>query len=481
MTLTDKIKKDIKEKKQRNLESIEYFKEEILIADAIKEDYDNAVKSIDVDLLTDINAVNDTLYAVKTAYQNRIDAGCRSDLYFRILGQNAETGVAETAYSLVVEKLSPVGIGTSVMIVERSGGIGTYSDSGIKLPGIDPDNLHGIKYYDEPYLRDIGDTTIGEFVGFVGTGSTVLSVVSQFSEELVQTYSVGNLVISSKSGVFSASSNKIVGFGTTTLTGISTSVMEELVGVSTDSFVVSTIILEDFTVGFSSLPESDGSYTQFTVVVDPSTFEELYEDKRGKGFRYKIPFTKNPFSPQKIGILDLDSVGVGKSIVYDNSGNPSNVQSWKPEYEGIEKGGEKVKEPKVGAGRVYYIVGFTDQPSFLGNPLSEGDTLTVQSLVGLYSPITPPAGCNAIENQITSLISIRDAAEANLSSSFGSITDKIDAANAIRQERSEYALKIWTLRQSIGGEVERVDKYEALEAYIEQTESTIDGSTENRL
>lgn len=476
MTLSDKIKKDIREKKQRNIESIEYFKEEILVTDALKEDYDDAVKSIDIDLLTDINTVNDTLYAVADAYQDRIDSGCRSDLYWRITGY-----VPETGYSLIVEQLSPVGIGTSIEIVERTGGIGTYSDSGLELPGIESDNLHGIKYYWQPYLRDIGDTTIGEFIGFVGTASTVLSVISQVSDELIKSYSIGNLVTSSKSGVFPGSSNKIVGFGTTTITGISTSVMQELVGVSTTSYNVSTIILENSTVGFASLPEGDGSYVQFKVVTDPNTFEELIEDTRGKGFRYKIEFTKNPFSPEKIGILSLTSAGYGLSITYDNSGRPPNEQSWKPEFQGIERGGEIVKEPKVGAGRVNYVVGFTDQPVVGITPASKGTTLVSASLVGLYAAITPPSGCTAIENRLTNAISARDAAEANLSSSSGCITNKVDAANAIREERSDYALKIWTLRQSIGGEVERADKYEALEEYINQTETTINGSTESCL
>jgi hypothetical protein len=47
----------------------------------------------------------------------------------------------------------------------------------------------------------------------------------------------------------------------------------------------------------------------------------------------------------------------------------------------------------------------------------------------------------------------------------------------LRKERSEYSLKIWGLRQSIGGESDRVDEYEALETYIDNTEGTINGTT----
>jgi hypothetical protein len=486
MALTDKIKKDIIDKKQRKSESIEYFKEEILVTDALKEDYDNAVISIDVDLLTDINTVNDTLYAVTEAYQNRVDFGCRGDLYWAIEsftpGSSGPPATSDS-YTLRCSRLSPVSSASSITVIDPStSGITTVLPGEIPFigTGIVSDNLHGIKYYWEPYLRDIGDTTIGSFIGFVGTASTELSVVSAVSDQVISGFSTGNLVISSKNGVFggSSNSNRIVGFGTTVVTGISTSVMQELVGVSTTSYQFSTLILENSTVGFATLPESDGSYVDFTVVTDPDTFEELVEDKRGKGFRYKIPFDKNPYSPQKIGILDLSTAGKGTEIIYDNSGNPSNEQSWKPEYEGIEKGGEKIKEPNVGAGRTYYVIGFTNKPIklFGGEDAVEGDTITVSSLGGLYSPISAPGGCTARETAITNAIGTRDSAEASLSSAGGCITNKVKAANAIRKERSDYALKIWTLRQSIGNEVERYAEYEALETYIEQEKTSIDGT-----
>lgn len=468
MALSNRIKKDIKEKKEQKLSNIEYFKEQILITDALKEDYDDAVISIDKDLLSDITTVNNTLVGVQSAYQNRIDSGCRTDLFWRIEGYDPGTG----NYSVIVEKLSVVGYGTSVAFVDTLGGITTYADGVIEIPGVEGDNLHAIKYYNEPYLKDIGDTTIGSFIGIVGTASTVLSIVSQSSEELASTFSVGNLIISSKDGVFSGDSNKIVGFGSTTITGFTTSVLNDAVGIATTSLNVSTIILENATVGFSSLPESDGSYTEFTVVTDPDTF-----DQTKTRFKYQVKFTKNPFSPQTIGIMDSSTVGIGTFIEYDNSARPPATQSWKPELKGIEKGGEKIKEPKVGAGRIYNIVGFTDEPSVLGVPQSEGTTITTLTLTGLYSPISPPGGCTVIENTLTSAISTRNSTEATLSSGSNCIQSKVDAANALRKERSEYSLKIWGLRQSIGGESDRVDEYEALETYIDNTEETINGTT----
>lgn len=458
MALTDKIKKDIVAKKQQKLDNVEFFKEQILITDALKEDYDNAIISIDNDLLSDIDYVNGTLVGVQSAYQSRIDGGCRTDLFWRV------TGYSSGNYSLVVTKLSLGGYGESVAVLNTSGGITTYTKGVIEIPGVVSDNLHAIKYYDEPYLKDIGDTTIGSFVGLVGTASTILSIVSQSSQELAETFAVGNLVICSKNGVFSGISNKIVGFGTTTLTGITTTAMNDVVGIATTTLSVSTIILQNSTVGFSSLPESDGSYTEFTIVTDPDTFEQSQTR-----FKYQVKFTKNPFSPQTIGIMDSGNAGIGTFIEYDNTGKVSNDQSWKPELLGLKKNGEKIKEPSVGSGKIYNIVGFTDKPSILGVPQAEGATYSTSILIGLYSAITPPSGCTAIENALTSAISVRDVAESALSSGIGTFQNKIDAANALRKERSEYSLRIWGLRQSIGGESDRIDDYEKLETYINDT------------
>jgi hypothetical protein len=472
MTLSNRLKNDIKKKKQQNLDNIVYFKEQILITDALKEDYDDAIVSIDENLLKDIDAVNATLVGVQSAYQNRVDNGCRTDLFWSV---TSYTPGAPDSWDLLCRKLSLSGYGSSVTVVDSSGGITTYSADTVVIPGVEASNLYGIKYYDQPYLRDIGDTTIGSFVGIVGAASTILSIVSQSSDEVASSFEVGNLIISSKEGVFSGGSNRIVGFGSTTITGISTVVMNDVVGIVTSSLNVSTILLENTTIGFSSLPESDGSYVEFTVVSDTQTFDE--ENPR---FKYRVKFTKNPFSPEKVGILSEGTVGIGVSIQYDNSGKPSESQSWKPEFEGVIKGGEKIKEPKVGAGKIYNIVGFTDKPVIPSSgDASEGSAITVTSLTGLYSAITPPGGCTAIENNLTNAISVRDAAEASISAGSSCLGNKIEAANSLRVERSEYALKIWGLRQSIGGESDRVDDYEALETYINDTENTINqtGST----
>ena len=84
--------KKIADRKKQADESIEYLVEEILTSDAEKEEYDSEIKKIDKKLVKQINIVNQSIADVGIAYQNRIDAGCRSDLFWRIIGVTQGTG-----------------------------------------------------------------------------------------------------------------------------------------------------------------------------------------------------------------------------------------------------------------------------------------------------------------------------------------------------------------------------------------------------
>lgn len=470
MALSDDLIRSSKSKAEQKINNINHFKTQILLTDAEKELYDNGISAIDADLLGDISLTNTAIEDVKNAYQARIDSGCRTDLFWKITGITTSGGGENPIsydYSLEVDKLGDVGYATSITYLDSSGGITTYSAGNVVIgSGNQSDNLYGLKFYDQRYLKDIGDTTIGEFIGVIGAGSTELAIVSQVSDELILDYEVSNLVISGKEGIFSGDYNTIVGFGSTT---IYSTEIETLTGIATTALEVSTIILQNNTTGFASLPESDGSYVTFTIVVDPDDPEA-----QQARFKYSVKFTKNPFSPETIGIMDSSTLGRGYKIEVDNSGKPPETQEWKPELEGTEKKGETVKEPKVGAGKIYYKIGFTDRPiNSPGNPASKGDTRTVSvssnnpALVAsqVYEAIGQ-GGCTTYNNAITTAESTRNATESLLST-----TDKINATNALREERSKYALQIWGLRQSIGGENDEVDRYNSLISYIDTQDS----------
>jgi hypothetical protein len=168
--------------------------------------------------------------------------------------------------------------------------------------------------------------------------------------------------------------------------------------------------------------------------------------------------------------MDASMVGMGTFIEYTNNGQSSSTQTWKPEFNGQELNGEKVKEPKVGAGKVYNVIGFDFEPSIFGTPQPEGTTFITSSLIGLYTPVSG-TGCNSLNNQISQAEVAKNAAESGLANN---LSDSIDAANSLRKERGEYSLKIWGLRQSIGGESDRIDELETLESFVIQNESTID-------
>jgi hypothetical protein len=470
MALSDDLVRDSRNKAIQKVNNINHFKTQILLTDAEKELYDNGIIAIDSDLFGDINSTNNTIQAVKDAYQARIDSGCRTDLFWKITGFSTSGGGGSPIsydFSLEVDQLGDVGYATSITHLDSSGGITTYAAGTVVIgTGNQSDNLYGLKYYDQRYLKDIGDTTIGEFIGVVGAGSTELAIVSQISDELIQEYEPTNLVISGKEGLFSGDYNTIVGFGSTT---IYSTEIETITGIATTALEVSTIILQNNTVGFTSLPESDGSYVTFTIVTDPDDEQALQER-----FKYSVKFTKNPFSPETIGIMNSSTLGKGYKIEVDNSGKPPETQEWKPELEGTEKKGETIKEPKVGAGKIYYKIGFTDEPvDALGDPASKGDTRSISiasynpALVAsqVYSAISQ-SGCSPLNTTISTAEATRDSAESSLST-----TDKLNAANALREERNKYALQIWGLRQSIGGENEEVDRYNSLIGYINAQDS----------
>lgn len=473
MAVSKKIKDDISKKRVQKEKNIENYKQELLVVDAEKEPYDVATRQLDLDILSSIEVVNQSIYATQDAYQARVNSGCYTDLFWR--AENYTLG--DPTVNIIVDQSITTGYGQSVFYIEPvTGSIITFAENA--KVGLTTQNLYGLKYFDQPYLKDIGDTTLGTFVGLIGLGSTVLTIISQSPDDLIVGFDTGNVITCSKDGVFPSTTNTIVGFGTTLVSGISTA-LNEVIGVTTDPFYTVSLILKDATIGFSSLPEADGSYVDYTVVISPEDFEAekprfQYELRVGKNADKKKKFTKNPFSPETIGILDETTAGTGYKVKLDNSGYPSATQEWKPELKGIERDGEKVKQPNVGAGKVYFKTGFAYRPVVGGSPAAKGTTVSsvpVGSLASYYE--STPSCSTAINNAVNSAVADQSTKEAEISSS--SITSVEDAANGMRDERNEYALRIWGMRQSIGNQNNELDKLEALDSYLDQTSSIIDG------
>jgi len=181
-------------------------------------------------------------------------------------------------------------------------------------------------------------------------------------------------------------------------------------------------------------------------------------------------------------------LGVGTFIQYDNSGISSNTQSWRPEnrtdtlppkVQNKLDDDEKVEPPQVGAGRIYYRVGFDACPILDGifgdgDPAEEGDVITILTTffgTTLYQDL--PA-CSAEEANLSSKVGIRNSKESAFSSDVGTFNGIVSAGNALRNERNSYEQQIWGIRMTIGEELRQISEYDTLDNYIDTYPDIID-------
>jgi len=444
---------DLNAQIEGGFQSIDHFRNQILLVDNQKEPWDYATQHVDLSLLQNINYVNGLIGEVADAYQGRIDAGCRTDLFWQVVGIDTTTFPIE--YDLRCTKLvlngyplsgfSTIGMGGTGTIVAESTGIVTVSNRYGHLS----ENLFGLRYLDEPYLKDIGDTSVGTFIGTCTFGTTDLIVMLPESDNLIEDFEVGQLVTCSDVGIFAGEQNKIVGFGTTTA-----DLSRVNAGLGTTT--VPVIKLEFNTIGIVTAPQPDGRFITFTVLDDPAGIATISQ--------YEIEFGKNPFSPQTIGILSKTTIGIGKTVYLDNSGNPSAPQSWRPEeyVEGIEDVSD-VTEPNVGAGKQYYREGFTSAPKIFGGGLAP-ENHTVLGVTASNFPLYFQSldTCPPQEAILSNSISAADNAINEFNSGIGTFNDRLRLTNKLRKERDEYSLRIWGLRQSIGGIAETLSRQQEL-------------------
>ena len=130
MGIASDIISDLSKKRKESYEGIEFLQKNILLRDIDKEKYDAAIVSIDADLFVQVNDVNDKLQDTKDAYQARVNVGCRTDMFWRVLGINTTLdggGGFNEYYNLQVTRLSLVGYSTA--------GIGSTSGVGLGTDG----------------------------------------------------------------------------------------------------------------------------------------------------------------------------------------------------------------------------------------------------------------------------------------------------------------------------------------------------------
>lgn len=481
-----------------NITVVDESKALISVLDAAKEPYFNATKNLDEEIHDLLTPVNNSLYAVRDAYQERIDTqNCRSDLFWRVTGiATGDTGGVpgagvQTSFTVTCTRLSPTysksaaaGLSTSAIESGEDEGVGFGTDVVVKWNGLssfsqfpmnsqgdslisagssmdqfyEPDNLHGIKLYDEPYARDVFDTFRSVGVGTIGLGiAATTNHMTILAPSSTMDIEVGYLMTPSISGFFATQFVTVTGVGTTAV-GLSS---YPFTGITTTADIVCPYITVDqLPVGIISAPTATGDYVEMVFTQDPSTISDSFA----------VSQEDNPYVDQTIEIMKRSRAGNGVKIEYTNSGIGSGQRSWNKFLEGFPDPADldvTVTEPALGADKVYNPIGFTQQPVVGGTPATEGQVFTLTD-IGSGIPSFPGyAALGACDDtDLNTAISERDTAESNLSNN-ADLTGMINMSNSVKQKlMDEFNLRIWAYRMQIGEANTRLAGYRTFEELI---------------
>jgi hypothetical protein len=418
---------------------VQMIKDQLTLMDVKIDRYDTIIGNIDKQIIPLVKEINDSITAVKSAYDNRITAGCKSDLYWEETSTQSYGGrffIEETVYTCK------------------------------KNPNVRTDyGYYGAKYYRRPQNQDYGSNIVREFVGTIGSGSSVLAVVGT---DGTSNLLVGDDIVDNIDNPVVFSSNNlptIVGFGTTSIAGVTTdfggsvslgSTIIANVGVGTtiginagDSIILSGILTTGTTVvGFGtttitvnnvwdtttgtfittnataksliiSLPAVGTGTGTFkvgplityptlildTVAVSTATNSNFTNIRTTQVDSTTFDYSNNPIDPVTVGVLNSNTISLGHKLVRVNDGSPIGPFQWKEVMTAdfASKTDAQLNdterylrtnypEPACGAGYARYYPGNTEWPikytytyGFGGYPPSssdstyaqEGDTITV--------------------------------------------------------------------------------------------------------
>lgn len=260
MSESREIIAELKEELKLKIKQREGILDRLALVDIEIDKMDNLIIGIDKDAIGVTNIINQAVTPVKVAYDARITSGCRTDLIWRehrsyeswVLGGSGAGGgltrVTFTEYK--VEKNSDV---------------------------YDFEPYHGLKYYQKPSNRDYGANLITQFDGYVTMGSTVVGVNSTTSVPSV--IKIGDTLTDSLDNPQAFTTGdlpEVVGFGTTTIVGIITTLVG---GISTDSYIFSNFgagSLTGLTTGMILLePEVSGMSTSYVGVLTTNGYTSI--------------------------------------------------------------------------------------------------------------------------------------------------------------------------------------------------------------
>jgi hypothetical protein len=402
--IIDSLKEDVGSKQLQK----EQMTDMLLLIDIDLDMYDELITNIDKNIPSPISIVNTKITAVQDAYRARITNGCKNDLEWVLIGSQTIAGVGTVGpkvyntyqckkvsadyrqinyygakyykrpkdrdYGASAVKELPsasVGIGSTYMIINDS----TTDTSGFTV-------LSGIQTGDT-ITDDIENPTIfiiGQLPEVVGFGSTsLLGISTTFGASI----SVGSTVLAYtgfnttagittgnkiwRTGITSTDS-LVVGFGTTTVsvTGIDTLGITTTFSINTTSIILSKPAIASTSQSVFNV----GVYTSYpTIFINDTTLSGTSNDNffviRNTGADETFDPITNGENPVEVGLIkDNSKTGYGHSIILINNGDPDTIKTYREEIDA---------EPAVGAGYAYYYVGNTSWPG-IRIPTTSGST-----------------------------------------------------------------------------------------------------------
>lgn len=528
------LKLDIQNKKDQRKSILS----QLSLIDIQIDGYDTIIENIDREALTLIAEMNNSISAIKTSYDNVIDSGCKTDLSWVEVNNWTQT---------VIEGINVYpNVQFTKYKVRRNPGTKQSSP------------YYGIKYYRKPSNRDYGSSIVADFYGNIEFGSNIIAVIDE--EGIPTSIQIGDTITDNLElpQAFDVSDlPTVVGFGTTSSVGILTTLIGGIEngsnefahfgagstdGVSPGMILSLPTILEDNSIitGFGTTEVTIQFYDSFgllqsgiltvtSIILDKPAIDTLEEGEFTVGILTTSPaifisttsldtinsnlFTAirtndlddidkdfdplgDPNAPWKIGIVDGSTLGIGNSAYFDNSGYPSETQSYNPnktyvdtryetknqclykndgtprantKWDNTNKQCIKKPEPDVGAGAaVYYggsdqwpiintpqvdgggnIIGYTQSYASLGDELIVSDISSEGPSIGYIS--VPPGGVcsSSVLNQLSSAITSATNSSSNVvNNNSDRAFNLVESTAALRRQRSEREIYAWSLLQA---------------------------------
>lgn len=495
--------KRLREQRTQAKSQVEAMTEQLTIADAIADEYDELINALDEKTVPLVSEINATITAVKDAYDARITAGCLSPLIWQLqatdtvsiwdVDEEIQTwevvkdpsqrqqinyyGCKYYRYpknkeygANVIDEIQDASIDalTSVLVIFDSNG-SDYTGGIIKVGDILTDDLEDPVVFQTgnlPVVTGLGTANYPKervtISGFC-TGADN-KVYSDATAGFMTSFSIGDIIFSD----FFPNGTFIQSFGTSVANldlagGYSNNVNIDFAVMSNVS--LGTTSSNKFSIGkiaaypavfFDTQTSIGASHASFLVVRGPDNRDLQFEA------------TKNPIDPVEIGIADGNRVGRGHKIDLINNGDPKVTKKW---HEVREE-----PEPSVGAGFAEYWVGASSWPTLQdversgggipADPYSylygaatyavEGQTLTVG--VGGTEPsatmgTTTVSPNNPSLNGCGSLTSAIGSRESEMSAKISENTPKINkylsGTKIIRELRTEEETTAWGMLQGI--------------------------------